>query len=292
MIITKLLGGLGNQMFQYAAGRALAIKNGTNLAVDVLALNSYKLHQGYQFPDIFNTNFQIATRTDTWKSAGLCNINLVQNLISKIIKIEKKSGYVYEPHFNYWPGFKDVPDESYISGYWQSEKYFIDFENELRKDFTFKPSLNGINIDLSEAIKESRNSVSLHIRRGDYLSDSKASKIHGACPISYYKNSIRFMSESLNNPKYYIFSDDIDWAIENLSLEDEHIFVKHNVGQYSYVDMMLMSMCKHHIIANSTFSWWGAWLNPSKDKIVIAPQKWFGVNINHTDLIPSNWIQL
>ncbi len=292
MIITKLLGGLGNQMFQYAAGRALAIKNETNLTIDVSSLNSYKLHQGYQLPDIFNANFQIATRRDIWKSAGLYKIDLLQNLITKVLKIKKKSGYIYEPHFNYWSGFKDVSDGTYLSGYWQSEKYFIDFENELRKDFTFKPTLNGLNIDLADAIKESSNSVSLHIRRGDYLSDPKASKIHGACPISYYKKSVKFISESLNNPQYYIFSDDIQWAIQNLRIEEEHTFIKHNVGQYSYIDMMLMSMCKHHIIANSSFSWWGAWLNPSKEKIVIAPQKWFEVDINQSDLIPKNWLQL
>lgn len=181
-------------------------------------------------------------------------------------------------------------------GYFQSEKYFIDYSQRIRQSFTFKNKPDELNSEMLNRIKETE-SISLHIRRGDYVSNLTANSEHGLCSIDYYKKAVEYIkskTESRGNRCFFLFSDDPIWVKENMMfLGDEMVVVDFNTGEKSYEDMRLMSMCKHNIIANSSFSWWAAWLNNNPDKIVIAPDKWFVVDYYDTcDLYPDNFIKI
>lgn len=292
MIITKIIGGLGNQMFQYAAGRALSLRNNTDLALDVSGFKNYKLHQGFEFPRLFNQHYAIATQTDIFKMLGWQTPSLVRRVLArKQFASLRHASFIAEPHYQYWSGINNTPKNCYLSGYWQSEKYFGDVSAQIREDFTFVLPLEGKNAELSERIVES-NAISLHIRRGDYVSNQQTTATHGLCSIDYYQEAIRYIAERVQDPQFFVFSDDIAWVRDNLKIDFPHHYVDHNSGAQSYNDMRLMSLCQHHIIANSSFSWWGAWLNPSVAKIVIAPKKWFVTDTDTSDLYPSGWITL
>ena len=199
-----------------------------------------------------------------------------------------------EPSFNYWEEFNKINGKAYLQGFWQTEKYFIEFEDQIRKDFAFKSPLNEKNSQLVKQISET-NSVSIHLRRGNYVSDPSTSVVHGTCDLEYYRNAAKLVAEKIGDPVFYIFSDDPEWVKENLIVDFPSVYVNHNSGKEGYNDMRLMSHCKHNIIANSTFSWWGAWLNENREKIVVAPKKWFAKETfqqNVQDLYPDGWIKL
>jgi hypothetical protein len=203
----------------------------------------------------------------------------------------RRKEFVIEPHFNYWRGIKTVPRDGYLVGYWQSEKYFAEVAEQIREDFSFLLPPGNRNAELAREIQQV-NAVSLHVRRGDYASNARTTSTHGLCSLDYYRAAIEYVAERVKQPHLYIFSDDIEWVINNLKIELPHQYVDHNHGAESYNDMRLMSMCKHHIIANSSFSWWGAWLNPSTDKIIVAPTHWFANQTNVGDLFPQGWVTL
>jgi Glycosyl transferase family 11 len=294
MIITHVLGGLGNQMFQYAAGYALAKKNNTSLKLDLSDFQNYQLHQGYELDNVFGINMLTATSEDVKETIGwFLHFKNVRRIVRRIIFFHALfKNLIFEPHFHLWSKFKTINHKAYLQGYWQSEKYFSDYSTHIREKFQFKPILNADTLDLIEEIKK-HNSISIHIRRGDYVTDKKNHSVMAICSIKYYEAAIEyFLNSSINNVVFYVFSDDIDWAKNNLRIERQHYFVEHNKGNSNYIDMQLMSNCKHHIISNSTFSWWGAWLNASDQKIVIAPKLWFVNGFNDNDLIPAEWIRL
>ena len=203
----------------------------------------------------------------------------------------RRKGFIVEPHFHYWPEIKNVPRDCYLVGYWQSEKYFRSAALGIRADFTFKSSLANRNAELAEQIGQA-NAVSLHVRRGDYAKNPKTNATHGLCSLDYYRAAIQYVSNRVEQPCFFIFSDDIAWVKDNLKIDFSCQYVDHNHGTKSYNDMHLMSLCQHHIIANSSFSWWGAWLNPSPEKIVIAPKKWFANKNNIKGLFPQGWVSL
>jgi hypothetical protein len=151
--------------------------------------------------------------------------------------------------------------------------------------------LSGKNADIAEQIGRV-NAVSLHVRRGDYVKNPKTTATHGLCSLDYYHTAIRYIYETVEQPYFFIFSDDMAWVKEHLKIDAPCQYVDHNQGKESFNDMHLMSLCKHHIIANSSFSWWGAWLNSSPEKIVIAPNKWFANQNNIKDLLPNDWVTL
>ena len=179
----------------------------------------------------------------------------------------------------------------YMSGYWQSENYFESNRSILINDFSFRIPLNARNADALRLISSS-NSVSIHIRRGDYLHNANAKATHGLCSLEYYHKAIRLIKATIGKPRFFIFSDDMLWVKAHLEPEEDCIFVDWNFGVDSYNDMRLMSLCKHNIIANSSFSWWGAWLNRNPDKVIIAPKRWFAGKINDSNIIPSSWIRI
>ena len=183
-------------------------------------------------------------------------------------------------------------DDIFLSGYWQSQKYFEKYSNIIRQDFKFTIPMNSKNLEVANSIKESI-SVSVHIRRGDYLSNKKTYDKHGVCSLDYYENSINLILLEFPTARIFVFSDDISWVNYFLMPKFKNIeTVDLNSGKESYNDMRLMSLCDHNIISNSTFSWWGAWLNNNPHKKVIAPEQWFADGTNCNDLIPENWIRM
>jgi hypothetical protein len=292
MVVTNLIGGLGNQMFQYAAGRALSLKHQTSLRLDISGFANYTLHQGFELQKIFNVEAQIACKTDIDKILGWQSLPFVRRaLLRPSMAAFRHENYIIEPHFHFWSTFHKLTKHSYLQGYWQSEKYFTEVATQIREDFAFKIPMKKKDAELVLLINQ-HNSVSLHVRRGDYASNPEAMSVHGLCTIEYYQIAIKYIAERVNLPNFYIFSDDIAWVQDNLKINYPHQYINHNHGAESFNDMRLMSLCKHHIIANSSFSWWGAWLNKRADKIVVAPKSWFFSENNIQDLIPKSWVRL
>jgi hypothetical protein len=282
MIITELNGGLGNQMFQYAAGLALATKHAVELKINLQLLDASD-NQTYSL-NHFHINALEASSDE---------INRYSSLYSKVsdrvFRPYFRRKRFYEQSFCYDRNFVSASSDTMLSGYWQSEKYFSDFSEIIRQEFRFKTPPTDINTQLAEEI-QGTNSVSLHIRRGDYVTNKTANRIHGTCELPYYDKCIERITTSIVNPVFFVFSDDPDWATQNLRLRFSAHYINHNYGDRSFEDMRLMSLCKHNIIANSTFSWWAAWLNSNPEKMVFAPQKWFNDPTRDTrDLTPQGW---
>jgi hypothetical protein len=279
-------------MFQYAAARALALRNDAALALDISGFESHGLHQGFELQRVFRGPFEVASDSDIhrvlgWQSpAGIRRI-LARRPFARLFRTR----LTVEPHFQYWPGIQSLPKDRYLSGYWQSERYFADAAPQIRDDFTFRLPPEGRNAELAGQVSRAA-SVSLHVRRGDYVSNPRTAATHGLCSQEYYQAAIRHVAERVQQPHFFVFSDDIAWVQANLKIEFPCIHVQHNRGAESYNDMRLMSLCRHHIIANSSFSWWGAWLNQGKDKIVVAPQRWFAKQTDVRDLFPAGWVTL
>jgi hypothetical protein len=200
---------------------------------------------------------------------------------------------VRERAFTFQPKVLGQRPPAYLDGYWQSEKYFGDVADVIRKDFTVKRAPSAANAAWLDRIGATV-SVSIHVRRGDYVTNADANKFHGTCGIDYYQRAVQMLSSRLGGrPEFFVFSDDPAWVRANLDLGSHpHHYVTNNDAQTNYEDLRLMSSCRHHIIANSTFSWWGAWLNASPDKVVVAPRRWFRADeMDDRDLVPSGWVR-
>ena len=292
MVISHILGGIGNQMFQYAAGRSLAIHLNDYYKLDLNDFDRYSLHHGYELKRVFDVPVEPTTSDELKSVLGLRRLSLVKKILRrKQFSILRGRKFIVEPHFNFWPKFFSLNPGSYLHGYWQSEQYFKSIEEVIRVDFSFKKPLTGKNLLLANQIDTS-NAISLHIRRGDYVTDSKTSSIMSVCGGDYYERAVSYIGNQISNPVFYVFSDDMDWVRQSVRIDHPSVYIDHNKGLDSYIDMQLMSLCKHHVIANSSFSWWGAWLNPSAEKIVVAPKVWFRNGNNDSDLIPSEWVRL
>ena len=279
MIITLFKGGLGNQMFQYAIGRSLAHKLGVPL----------KLDTGYYEKD-FKRKYLLDNFSISAQVAGSEEIEKIKNknIFQKIFGSESKKVFV-EPYFNFCPQVLSLPDNTYLDGFWQSEKYFKDIEDIIQREFVLRNPLPPEARDLVNLINE-ENSVSIHIRRGDYVLP-KYKKIFYECTSEYYNDAISTVNKETSNPYFFVFSDDIDWA-KTLNLPQNTIFVGPEWKLQDYEEFAIMSICKHNITANSTFSWWAGWLNKNPKKILITPKKWFVDGKNEGDLIPETWIKI
>lgn len=199
---------------------------------------------------------------------------------------------IKEPHFHYWPGLKDVGRNAYLIGFWQSEKYFLDAVDTIRREFTFKNPPEGPNRELAERIA-GRACLSIHIRRGDYVTEPTANQRHGLCGLDYYAGAIELAQGRASIDEVFVFSDDPEWAAAEFRAPFPTTYVGHNSGDTGYEDMRLMSMCRFNIIANSTFSWWAAWLNADPERVVVAPERWFKAeDFSDVDLIPADWLRV
>ena len=288
MIIVMVYGGLGNQLFQYAAGRALALAKGCELKLDISAFDNYSPHNGFEL-GLFNMDAQIASPEEISSLVG------TQFRLSRLIRRKlglRKKTHIIERSFDFDHWFFNTKPPALLEGYWQSYKYFNGYDTQIRSELMFRNPATGKNLETAELIAQ-ENSVSIHIRRGDYVTNQSSNKVHGALGIGYYKNAIRRICDEVDSPHFFVFSDDLAWARNNLGLSIAVTFVANNTGKSSFEDMRLMSLCKHFIIANSTFSWWGAWLNKNSGKIVIYPQNWFNDSgIDTQDLTPETWVAI
>jgi hypothetical protein len=292
MIIVKLIGGLGNQMFQYAVGRSLAQKYNTELKLDIRDFKHYTL-RNYSL-NYFNIVDNFATPVDL-SLVLLHSEKPVAKAFKYIIRntpLVQPIEHIKEKGYNFQENILNLRDNVYLDGYWQSEKYFLDIEEIIKKEFSTVNPLTKASQDIADQIKDCE-SVSIHVRRGDYVSDPTTNSIHGVCGLEYYCKAIDLIREKVDTPHFFIISDDPEWACCNIKPDAPTTYVRRNDSSKDYEDMCLMSMCKYHIIANSSFSWWGAWLSGNPDKIVIAPRRWFNqkeCNIN--DRLPESWIKL
>lgn len=289
MITVILSGGLGNQMFQYAAGRALSLKSQTELSIDTYLLRKKTKATVRNFElkvfDIDIKNNNALRNALITKSFFLLNKYHLKNIIFSLFNVfrDKKAQ-------DYDSRFESLGNKVTLFGYFQNEKYFKSIYDDLRKNFEFIVPIDNKNADISKKII-STNAISLHIRRGDYLNPNTNLAL---LDLRYYKKSISYIKKQIAAPVFYIFSDDPDWVKINLDLSDcEHTFIDWNTGANSFRDMQLMSLCQHNIIANSSFSWWGAWLNKNPEKIVIAPGTWYKNETSKdypAGFIPEEWV--
>lgn len=292
MIIVKLIGGLGNQMFQYAVGRCLAHKCKTELKLDIQGFNSYKL-RNYDL-NHFNIVENFVTFTDLAQvsfDSDRFIVKLLNNIVSHIPSV-KPIEYIKEEKLSFQQKILGLSGNVYLDGYWQNERYFLEIKDIIIKEFSIVSSLSSMSQDIEEQVKDCE-SVSIHVRRGDYVSDPKTNSFHGTCGLEYYYKAINMIYKTVDNPHFFIFSDDPEWASCNIQPKEPTTYIRHNNSSKDYEDMYLMSMCKHHIIANSSFSWWGAWLSSYKKKIVVAPKRWFfDEKANGEYELPEGWVRL
>jgi hypothetical protein len=287
-VITRLNGGLGNQMFQYAAGRALAERLAVPLKIDISEFETYLLRR-FEL-DQFNIDSKMATQEEL--ANFIINPSRFQRKCSRLaisFGLDLNKFAFKEVKFSYDSSFENIRYPMYLNGYWQSEKYFNSAENKLRGEFSLVDKPDEISQKILEEILQS-TAISLHIRRGDYITNLSAAAVHGVCPLDYYYSAVRYLTAHVQNPFFFVFSDDPQWAKDNLKIDYPVKFVEGNGTDRGVEDMWLMKSCNHHIIANSSFSWWAAWLNNRQDKIVIAPRVWFlDKKIDTKDLIPEQW---
>lgn len=289
MILVKVIGGLGNQLFQYAFGRSMGRLHGTEVKFDITGFESYEPHSyGLKY---FNISENLATEKEIARFKKYQRKpGKIWFLYNRLIADDSK--YVQEKKFNFDPGVLAVEGDAYFDGYWQTEKYFKAVKAELRKEFTLKNPLSLHSKDIENEIAKT-NAVSIHVRRGNLVTNPVYTVFHGFCSLEYYQDAIANIAKRVSSPHFFVFSDDYEWAIENLKSSHYPFTYVKNEDEKNYEDLILMSRCKHHIIANSSFSWWGAWLNPNEDKVVIAPKKWFNtLKMDIRDIVPNAWIKI
>jgi hypothetical protein len=297
MIIVAIYGGLGNQMFQYATAKAVAERLGVELKLDLSLVNDRTPSPGFTFRNFelnaFNINESIAHSCEVRKFVpNLWNAGNIQKKLYKIWRLLNNIFFYYEKNkFQYEERIEDIQDNTYVFGYFQTELYFMKNRLNLLNIFELKDELN-IESKAIDTLIQSINSVSVHIRRGDYVD----SIYHSLYDSSYYQKAIEMIKIKIENPVFYFFSDDILWVKSQFkNLDIKKVFVELDNAQNPAVDLILMSHCKHNICANSSYSWWAAWLNINPEKMVIAPKKWFKSGpfaYNTYDLIPTEWLQI
>ena len=247
--------------------------------IDLSDMVHYHVHHGYEMHRVFNL-----PHTEFCINQPLKKV--IEFLFFKKIyerKQDPNSLRAFEKKY-LWPLL-------YFKGFYQSERFFADIKDEVRKAFTFDSSkVNARSAELLRRLDADANAISLHIRRGDYLQPQHWATTGSVCQLPYYQNAIAEMNRRVAAPSYYVFSDDIAWVKENIPLQNA-VYIDWNKGEESWQDMMLMSHCRHHIICNSTFSWWGAWLDPHEDKIVIVPNRWFQ-HCETPNIYPAGWVKV
>jgi hypothetical protein len=284
-IYLRLMGGLGNQLFQYAAGRSLADRLGVELVLDDRYVVRKSHHTGLAL-DAFNVRTRLMDKLErqAFSEGKIRLARWCKKLIRPLGKV------FWETQYNYDPSIDTTPVGQLLIGFWQSEEYMHNM-HQLRLDLVLKAPLSAPAQKVSEVI-DAVESVALHVRRGDYLKDQKTITRHGVCSQSYYQSAIDLVLAEKPKAVFFVFSDDPKWVKAHLKLPPQCAYVS-AVNIAAEEDLVLMSGCKHQIIASRTFSWWGVWLNNSCDKIVVCPTPWFDDNnIVTKDLLPANWHQL
>ncbi len=294
VIVTRLMGGLGNQMFQYAVGRALALRTGATLKLD---LSHYAAdgHRRYEL-GCFRIEATPATSRDLARF-GLAGAPLPRQLdrIRRLLRSRMApAGFpiIRERNFRFDPEVVSLQGSAYLEGYWQSERYFLDQAETLRREFEPVDAPGPENAEIAARIGAA-NAVSVHVRRGDYVGNAAASRYHGTCSLDYYRAAVDYVGARTPAPHLFIFSDEPAWVRANFHLGVPSTVVDVNPPHRGLRDMQLIALCRHHIIANSSFSWWGAWLGCAPGKIVVSPRRWFNLaSIDTRDRVPDAWMRL
>ena len=287
MIVVAVGGGVGNQLFQYAAARSLALTLGVPLGLDT------RHYEGRAWPRYALDDFAIQTVPVEPGVLPLQDRRPHQKLLAALgfgrgaFTVFREKGLAYDP------AVLALPDQTYLRGYFPSERYFLGHEPTIRSDLAFVRPLDDDNRRVLDRIAASV-AVSLHIRRGDYVSNPRANRVHGTVNLDFYRRAADHIAGRVGgDPAFFIFSDDPDWVAANLRLPYPSLHVTHNGTERDTEDLRLMAACRHHIVANSTFSWWGAWLNPSPDKIVVAPRPWFrDPSKDESTMVPEGWVRI
>ncbi len=282
-------------MFQYAAGKALAHRLCADFKLDVSGFDVYRSNETLDFRKyglgVFNVSecFASADDIELFQDAKANRKKILNKILSKV-GFGQRYTYFMEKHFQYDRSFNNLSGNIYLDGYWNSELYFSKIKEHIRDDFSFKNDPSGKNYDLLNKI-DGVQSVCIHVRRGDYVTNPKANKVHGVCDLHYYRQCAEVIAKKIDQPHCFIFSDDPEWLRANLEIPLPSTIVDHNGPLAGHEDMRLMSRCKHQVIANSTFSWWAAWLNINPDKLVLAPRQWFRSDkYNTRSLFPATWM--
>jgi hypothetical protein len=296
MIVSNLASGLGNQLFQYAVGRQLSVLKGVELKLSVVTFKMQNL-RNYKL-DHYNITAEIATDSEIERFLHKYYTNSLSAKVSRnlehFLPRNKRSLYKQSDPWIYEPEVFDAASNIYIEGYWQNYKYMANLNPLIFEELTVKETYTDYIQKIIEEVQANNSSVSLHIRRGDYLTDKEASQLMGVLPLAYYYNAVDYIKTNIQDPVIYVFSDDLQWASDNLKTNLPIKFIDIENGKKDYIELDIMSKCHHHIIANSSFSWWGAFLNRNPDKIVIAPKNWVTVpEINkNVEIQFPNWIKL
>lgn len=289
MKIVKLQGGLGNQMFQYAFALSLAEETKEEVCFDLSGFDT--------IPGVTPRSFSLdAFNIDIKKtSTSAVQFFAQERRTRHLTKIKRMFGlkvpsYVQEREHSFHPEVLKVNGDAYFDGYWQSEKYFLPIAKEIREAFTPSKPLSAEGMAMAKNIGD--ESISLHIRRGDYVTNKKAADALGICDPIYYERALTQAISGLKNPHVFVFSDDIAWVKENLPIPCPATYVSGQNLQ-NWEELMLMSRCARHILSNSSFSWWGAWLNAKNDTMTIAPARWFkDPALENKDIAPPSWIRI
>lgn len=290
MIISNIKGGLGNQMFEYAAGYSLAKDKGAEFKIDLGHFKNQdrfknETHRDFQL-DFFNVPYKLATEEEV--------VAVKKRYSGGFLPLLKLDSYLTMFNITKYPLLKNFSSDIYLDGYFQNEKYFIKYAKDIREMFSLKKEYITNDFEkMCEKIAENFDeSISIHIRRGDYVTNEQANKWHGLLSKDYYYNALDYIKKETGIRKLYIyvFSDDSVWVKENLPLEGDVTYVSDSFNPAQSI--ILMSKCKNNIIANSSFSWWGGWLNTNEEKIVIAPNKWLAGSKRHSrNIVPKSWIR-
>lgn len=296
MIIGNLSGGLGNQMFQYAACKALSIKKNLPLYFDISDLVRRGDHDGFILNKVFKINIDLINTELKKTILGVYDNKITKYLARNFSIFNLSKSYILEKTFHYEDISILFKNNAYVEGYWQSPLYFQEYSNMIFNDFRFSDEIKAFNKSTAYKIIES-NSVSIHLRFGDYMNNSN-SNIYYRLTNEYFLKCIKYFILNTSSPTFFIFSDNINLAKTIIGCSENYYYVENNILPSAGSDMYLMSLCKNNIISNSTFSWWAAWLNSNVNKVVICPDNWFNKdfasknNINIKDLYPKEWIKI
>jgi hypothetical protein len=292
VIIVRIIGGLGNQMFQYAFGRRLADALSVPLRLDITPFRTYDKRRyelgGLRIEENFASDREIRLA-----------------LRGRFPRVRSRAGRVFpsladgpgrlvaERGFGFDPALLDLHDGAYLEGYWQSERYFDTVGDRLRAEFVPRTPPRGRAAELAEQMRQ-EDSVSLHVRRGDYVSEPSVEMIHLVCDETYYTRCVEYLAPRLKDPHFYVFSDEPAWARDNLRIPFPTTIVAESCRTTAIDDMWLMARCRYHVIANSSFSWWGAWLDSRPAKVVLMPRRWFRDRAPEysADIRPPEWVAL
>ena len=296
MIRVFLRGGLGNQMFQYAAGLALVERNKDELILDATFLLDRWPRRNFTYRnyalDVFDLKPRFTLLSRAARALPLPGVWMGLDLLTIGIRNAIGTGkFVGEKSLKFDPAILENKGNVTLFGFWQDERYFREVERDVRGAFVFKDELNGEAAEIAKEMGE-WDSISVHVRRGDYVKTAVVAKQMGGTDIDYYARAVELITKKAGRPKIFVFSDDVEWCRENLKFSQPVAFVPAEIGGRSgSTHMQLMSLSKHNVITNSTFSWWAAWLNRNPEKMVVAPKKWFADG-TYAEIVPEAWTKI